>query len=61
VTTAIEIKSTADAQKLLEEHVESMAGTCVKCFTDDGVTIMVPCFARIEAARYFDRAGILPI
>ncbi|WP_412540938.1 hypothetical protein R8Z50_35040 [Longispora sp. K20-0274] len=55
MATAIEITCEAQAEKIIEEHVESTAGTCVRCLEEDGVAVMVPCFARIEAARYLRR------
>lgn len=52
-----EVLNRAEAEKIIEEHIESNAGTCIQCFRDHGLAIMVPCVARIEVARFLNKAG----
>lgn len=61
MTTAVEIKNKAEAEKIIETHVESPIGTCVQCMRVENLAVYVPCYYRIAAARFIAKSGSTPV
>ncbi|GIG57323.1 hypothetical protein Lfu02_16950 [Longispora fulva] len=57
--TTPQITDADEAHAVLRIHQEDDDGHCAACLLD-GVAVRCPCYARIEAVRYLDRAGLLP-